>query len=59
MKVVLDNAQSGGPHIDILDDKEIIRTQIHFCQNDIVINEKSLKQFPRKDGIVIYYKRGR
>jgi len=54
MKVQLNNAQSGGPCINILDDNDYILVHIAVCSDDIMIGEKCLSDFPEEDGIVIY-----
>lgn len=53
MKVELDNAQNT-PHLDILDERGKIVTQISFCSDDILINGKPLSKFPKEDAIKIY-----
>jgi len=56
MKIVLDNAQST-PHIDAVDKNGIIRLQVSFCSDGVLIDGKPLEQYPEKDGIVLYPKK--
>ena len=56
MRIELDNAQNT-PHLDIIDDKGIIQSQISFCSDTVLIDGKKLEDFPEKDGILIYPKR--
>lgn len=52
MDIYLDNAQST-PHINIIGDDGFIKLQISFCKDDILINDRSLNDYPKADNILL------
>lgn len=60
MKLVLDNAQSGGPRISLVDDKEIV-VQVSLVISyagaegyDVLVDGKDVDDYPPKDGIILW-----
>jgi hypothetical protein len=53
MRVILDNAQNTS-HIDVIDAKGVIQLQISFCSDGVLINDKSLSDYPIRDDILLY-----